>query len=322
MYYNFVMTQIKDKKSFLAEGDDAGMRVDKFLSLSLFDHTRQYFQKLIESGMVSVNGKVAKSSLKLKDGDKVEVSFPAPRALDLKPLDMDLDIVYEDSNVIVINKPAGLVVHPGAGDSHIDDSLVNAILYHCKDSLSGIGGVMRPGIVHRLDKDTSGLIIVAKNDKTHAFLSAQFKEHTAEKTYFALLVGHLAHQKGSIEAPIGRDARDRKKMSVVSPENGRMAITKYKVLKYLGDYTLVEVKLITGRTHQIRVHFASIGYPLVGDPIYGRPGVNKYFEQEYGFSRLFLHAGALTLDVGKNKKKSFSAPLPKDMNALLKEMAD
>jgi len=321
------MTQIKDKKSFVAKADDDGIRLDKFLVASMPDHTRQNFQKLIESGMVLINGKQAKSSQKIKNGDKIDVQFPAPRALNLKPLKMKLDIVYEDSDVIVINKPAGLVVHPGTGQSHMDDSLVNAILYHCKGSLSGIGGVMRPGIVHRLDKDTSGLLIVAKNDKAHRLLSEQFKEHKAEKTYYALLAGHLMPEKGTIEAPIGRDRRDRKKMAVVFQENGRMAVTKYRVMKYLGDYTFVEVQLITGRTHQIRVHFASIGFPLVGDPIYGRSKVNKYFEQEYGFGRLFLHAGALALTIpsGFQKngdKKSFSAPLPKDLQQLLKALSE
>jgi 23S rRNA pseudouridine1911/1915/1917 synthase len=322
MYYNFVMTQIKDKKTFIAKPEDDGVRLDKFLVGNLPDETRQNCQKLIESGMVLIDGKTVKSSRKIKSGDRVEVVFPPPREMKLKPLDMKLDIVYEDANVIVINKPAGLVVHPGAGESHMEDSLVNAILYHCKDSLSGIGGVMRPGIVHRLDKDTSGLLIVAKNDKAHRLLSEQFKDHKAEKTYYALLSGHLVPEKGSIEAPIGRSVRDRKRMDVVALEKGRMAVTKYRVLKYLGDYTFVEVKLITGRTHQIRVHFNSIGFPLVGDSLYGRLSVNKKVEQEYGFNRLFLHAGGLTLNIAVNKKKSFSASLPKELEDLLKKLSE
>jgi 23S rRNA pseudouridine1911/1915/1917 synthase len=316
------MTEFKDKKSFIASLEEEGVRLDKLLVSRMGQHTRQYLQKLIESGLVLVNGKRAKASLKVRRGDAVEVQFPQPREMKLKPLKMKLDIVYEDKNVIIINKPAGLVVHPGAGESHIDDSLVNAILYHAKSSLSGIGGVLRPGIVHRLDKDTSGLIIVAKNDKAHQFLSQQFKDHLVEKTYFALVSGRLVPEKGSIQAPIGRDARNRKRMAVVSDSMGRMAITKYHVLKYLGDYTLLEIQLVTGRTHQIRVHFVSIGHPLVGDPLYGRERVNKLFEQEYDLTRVFLHAGRLKVNLpGLKKVSAFEAPLPIELKKVLDELS-
>ncbi len=305
-------------KTFRAKIWDLDVRLDKILAGRFKDYTRHYLQKLIDEGEVTVNGKKAKASLKLRLADEVTVRFPAPKELKLKPAEIKLDIVYEDKNLMVINKPAGMVVHPGVGESHLEDSLVNAVLYHCKKSLSGIGGVMRPGIVHRLDKDTSGLLVVAKNDKTHQYLVNLFKERKVEKTYYALLTGRLVPEKGTIEAPIGRDVRDRKKMAVTSEEKGRMAITKYKVIKYLGESTYVEIKLVTGRTHQIRVHFASIGHPLAGDPIYGRLKLNKYFEQEYGLSRLFLHAGRLEFVLpGKKKPTGFETGLPASLQKVL-----
>jgi 23S rRNA pseudouridine1911/1915/1917 synthase len=315
------MIEIKDKKEFLVEERDIGQRVDKMLASRFPEYSRQYFRRLIDRGFVKLDGKPIKASEKLKSGRKIRVVFPAPVELDLKPLNIALDVVYEDKNILVINKPAGMVVHPGAGESHLSDSLVNAVLAHAKDSLSGIGGVMRPGIVHRLDKDTSGLLVIAKNDKAHNDLAVQFKEHDVEKTYYALVSGHLVPEKGSIEAPIGRDPRDRKRMAVVSEEKGKMAITRYKVLKYLNGSSYLEINLITGRTHQIRVHFASIGHPLVGDPIYGRDGVNKKFVQEYGFHRLFLHAGVLKLRLPDKKSCTFKADLPEELKQLLKDMS-
>jgi 23S rRNA pseudouridine1911/1915/1917 synthase len=312
--------EIKAKKSFLADIDEKDKRLDTVLAAKFKDCSRQYFQKLIETGHISVNSKTVKASNKLKAGDKVEIRFPRPKEMELKPLNLKLDVIYEDKNILVINKPAGMVVHPGTGQSHSEDSLVNAILGHCKGSLSGIGGVMRPGIVHRLDKDTSGLLVVAKNDKAHHDLARQFKEHTIEKTYYALVIGHLTPEKGSIEAPIGRDPRDRKRMAVVSENKGKMAITRYKVIKYLDGYSYLEVNLITGRTHQIRVHFASIGHPLVGDPIYGRTGVNKKFIQDYDFSRLFLHAGVLKLQMLNKKNCTYKAELPPELKRLLENL--
>lgn len=314
-----------DKHKLEVETEDAGARLDKFLAAKFPGRTRHYIQKIIDEGCVKVNHKLPKSSLKLKGGENIQVIFPMPKELKLKAKKIPLKIVFENKDVIVINKPAGMVVHPGTGGSHMEDSLVNAILHHAKGQLSGISGVMRPGIVHRLDKDTSGLIVIAKSDKAHQDLTQQFKDRKVEKTYFALLCGKLQPMKGSIDAPIGRDRRDRKKMAVTGLDEGRAAVTRYNVLRYFGDYTYVQVQLITGRTHQIRVHFATIGYPLVGDPIYGKIRVNKFFVREYGLTRLFLHAGKLVIDVpglkGTAKRKTFEAPLPADLNNTLKLLA-
>ncbi|MBU0667926.1 RluA family pseudouridine synthase, partial [Patescibacteria group bacterium] len=235
-----------------------------------------------------------------------------------KPLSMNLDIVYEDDNLIVLNKPAGLVVHPGQGETHKDDSLVNALLHHCKGKLSEINGVLRPGIVHRLDKDTSGLLVIAKNDRTHRYLADLFHGRRVDKVYFALLAGRIVPQKGRIEAPIGRDVRQRKRMAVVSEKKGKMAVSEYEVIDYFDDFSLVKIHLITGRTHQIRVHFASIGFPLVGDNLYGKPKVNKVLEEEYGLKRQFLHAGSLSFVLPDMKKlRTFKIALPDDLQAVL-----
>ena len=313
-----------EKHKLQVEAADEGHRLDKFLVEKFPGRTRQYIQKIIDEGCVSVNSKPAKAGIKLRGNEIIYLNFPEPKELKLKAMNIPLDIVFENSEIIIINKPAGMVVHPGSGESHIEDSLVNAILYHAKGQLSGISGVMRPGIVHRLDKDTSGLMVVAKSDKAHQDLAKQFKERSVEKTYFALACGRLEPMKGVIDAPIGRNRRDRKKMSVTGLNDGRAAVTRYNVLKYFGDYTYVEVQLITGRTHQIRVHFASIGYPLVGDPIYGKIKVNKFFVQEYGLKRLFLHAGKLVIDVpglkGTSKRKAFEAPLPVDLCDTLEKL--
>jgi 23S rRNA pseudouridine1911/1915/1917 synthase len=307
------------KKTIKVKREEADVRIDKLLASKLKGMTRQYLQKLIDEGEVRVGGKTVKASLKVKEGEKIEVSVPAPKSLNLKPLKFDLDVVYEDRNLIVINKPAGMVVHPGQGDTHTEDSLVNALLAHCKGSLSGIGGVMRPGIVHRLDKDTSGLIVVAKNDKTHQYLAGLFKERKIKKTYYALVAGHLNPMLGTIDSPIGRSHGDRKRMAVTSADEGKAAVTKYKVLEYLDECTLLEVDLLTGRTHQIRVHLSAIGHPLVGDTVYGRLQVNKKFEQEYGLERLFLHAGVLELSLSpKSKTRLFRAPLPPALEKPLK----
>lgn len=307
---------------FEIDESKADKRLDKELVVYFSDRSRQYLQKIIKQGCVLINGKVAKSSAILKIGDKIEVNFPAVKELDLKAADIKLQIVYEDKDLLVVNKAAGMVVHPGTGSSHQEDSLVNALLYHCKGNLSGIGGVQRPGIVHRLDKDTSGLLVVAKNDKAHQHLAKQFKDHQVTKIYFALVAGKLQPLTGTIDAPIGRHGYDRKKMAITNEAHGRQAVTKYKVLEQIGEYSLLEITLITGRTHQIRVHFAAIGFPLVGDIIYGRPKVNKFFEQNFGLKRVFLHAGKLGfmlpdggLDTGK--KVSFEAELPKDLQDAL-----
>ncbi len=317
--------------TFKAEEADVGVRLDRLLVQKFPDRTRHYLQKIIAEGCVVVRNKKAKASTLLRVGDTVTVAFPPLKEIAIQGRDLPLDIVYEDKNVLIINKAPGMVVHPGTGDSHMEDSLVNAVLYHCKSDLSGISGSLRPGIVHRLDKDTSGLLIVAKNDLAHQFLTEQFKNRTIEKTYYALVVGHLEPMQGTIEAPIGRDHSNRKRMAIASEKEGRMAITKYKVLRYLGDYSFLEITLITGRTHQIRVHFASIDFPLVGDPLYGKPKVNAYFEKEYGLTRIFLHAGKMALvlpplvksskvSTKATKKSEFIVALPLDLQSVLDRM--
>lgn len=309
------------KESFVTAPEEEGQRLDKVLQVRFADKSRSFLQLLIKDGFVLVSGKPARASQQLGPRQKVTITFPEAKSLNLKPKNMDLDIVFEDKDLLVINKPSGLVVHPGVGDTHSEDSLVNAILHHCGKDLSGIGGVKRPGIVHRLDKDTSGLIVVAKNDNAHRSLTEQFRNREVKKKYVALLIGHLEPVKGTIEAPIGRDPANRKKMAVVRESEGKMAVTKYSVLEYLKDFTLVDISLLTGRTHQIRVHFASIGFPLVGDPMYGREKMNKYFDKEYGLKRVFLHAVQLSFTHPRTKKKEeFECALPFDLDSVVTEM--
>lgn len=298
----------------------AGSRIDKILPKLFPEFTRNYFQKLLEDGLVIINEKPVKASHKIHAGDKLEIRFPLLKELTVKPKDIPLDIVYEDRDVLVINKPAGLVVHPGTHGSHADDSLVNAILHHCKGSLGGIGGILRPGIVHRLDKDTSGLLVVAKNDKAQQFLMNQFMKREVVKIYYALVLGHLEPKIGTIDAPIGRSLQDRKKMAVSTGKTSKEAVTKYEVLGYFADYTYIKVYLLTGRTHQIRVHFAAIGHPLVGDQTYGRGKVNHWFDEHYGLKRQFLHAGHLSFVLPsreKTKRREFESPLPLDLQNVL-----
>jgi 23S rRNA pseudouridine1911/1915/1917 synthase len=309
---------------FKVMNDDAGKRADVFLKSKLPEMSRQYLQNLFEEGLIYVNGKPCKSGYKVKECDNFILSVPPLKELKLKPVDMDLDVIYEDANVIAVNKKAGMVVHCGQDGTHMDDSLVNGLLLHCKGQLSGINGVMRPGIVHRLDKDTSGVMIVAKNDSAHRFLSEQFHDRKVEKKYIALVCGKLMPKVGTIDAPVGRDSADRKKMGVTSEHKGKMAISKYEVVKYLGDFTLVEVRILTGRTHQIRVHFSSIGYPLVGDVIYGNKGVNAEFEKKFGLKRVFLHAERLSIMIpGKTlksaKKMVFEAKMPENLKKVLND---
>lgn len=242
------------------------MRLDKYLAEQFPEQTRSYLQKLIKEGQVMVNGKTVKSGYQLSKGDEVSVTIPEPKELDVEPQKMDLDIVYEDEDVILINKPKGMVVHPAPG--HTTDTLVNGLLYHCKDNLSGINGVARPGIVHRIDRDTTGILIVCKNDMSHNSIAAQLKEHSINRRYRALVHGNLKEDTGTVEGPIGRHPVDRKKMAI-NERNGKPAVTHYTVLERFGNYTLIECKLETGRTHQIRVHMTSIGHPLVGDEVYG-----------------------------------------------------
>ena len=252
-----------------ASEESKNQRLDAFLASSLDGLTRSQATRLIESGEVAVNGRAVSKSYKLAGGEDIAVTLPEPEPVEAVPQDIPLDVVYEDADVIVVNKPSGMVVHPAPG--HPDGTVVNALLHHCGDSLSGIGGEKRPGIVHRIDKDTSGLLIAAKNDAAHAHLSAQLKDHTLARTYECIVCGNLKEDSGTIDAPIGRHPTDRKKMAVypASEPHTKYAYTGYKVLERLGEFTMLECRLKTGRTHQIRVHMASIHHPVAGDPVYG-----------------------------------------------------
>lgn len=245
--------------------EDAGTRIDAWLAANLEDVTRSGAQRLLEEGKVTKDGKALAKNYKLTGCEILEVSLPDPEPVDVVPQNIPLDIVFEDSDVIVVNKPKGLVVHPAPG--HPDGTLVNALLYHCGDSLSGIGGELRPGIVHRIDRDTSGLIIAAKNDFSHQRLAAQLQDHTLARIYHCIVTGNLREDSGTVEAPIGRHHTDRKKMAVVA--DGRNAVTHWRVLERYQGFTYVECRLETGRTHQIRVHMAHTGHPILGDTVYG-----------------------------------------------------
>ncbi len=247
-------------------GEEGGVRLDSFLAASLPELTRSAAARLIETGRVTVNGAAASKSARLSVGETVSVTLPEPEPAEARPQEIPLDVVYEDADVIVVNKPAGLVVHPAPG--HPDGTLVNALLYHCGDSLSGVGGALRPGIVHRIDRDTSGLIIAAKNDAAHQALSAQLQDHTLARTYECIVTGILREEAGTVDAPIGRHHTDRKKM-VVTDRGGKRAVTHWEVLERFPGYTHVRCRLETGRTHQIRVHMAYIGHPIYGDTVYG-----------------------------------------------------
>ena len=265
-----------------------GVRADKFVAESGIGISRSSAVSLFEKGLVSVNGKAVNKKQKLSAGDIVTVNVPEPVAYEAKAEDIPLDIVYEDSDLLVVNKPKGMVVHPAAGN--FDGTLVNALLYHCGDSLSGINGVMRPGIVHRIDKDTSGLLIVAKNDFSHQALSAQLADRSLSRVYEAVVRGRLRENAGSIDRPIGRHPTDRKRMAV-NEKNGRPAVTHWTVLDRYHGYTHIRCRLETGRTHQIRVHMASIGHPLLGDGVYGAPCPEKGLEGQCLHARelKFIH---------------------------------
>lgn len=251
---------------FVIEKEQAGERLDKFLSESLPELSRTYVQKLIKDGQVTVNQQCEKANYKLEAEDRILLTIPDLKEPDILPENIPLDILYEDSDLLIVNKPKGMVVHPSAG--HYSGTLVNALLYHCKDDLSGINGVIRPGIVHRIDMDTTGSLLVCKNDFTHNDIAEQLKVHSINRVYHAIVHGVVKAEEGTIDAPIGRHPIDRKKMSI-NHKNGKHAVTHYKVLQRFQNYTYIECRLETGRTHQIRVHMASIGHPLLGDRVYG-----------------------------------------------------
>ena len=303
--------------ALVAEDADKGTRLDQFVA-TYADLTRSAAARLIEEGAVTVRGKTVAKNYKINKGDAVEITLPEPEPCEALPENIPLDIVYEDDDIIVINKPVGMVVHPAAGNP--TGTLVNALLYHCGASLSGVGGVVRPGIVHRIDKDTSGLLVVAKNDEAHLHLSAQLKEHHVSRIYTAIAVGNFREESGTVDAPIGRHPVDRKKMAVIhnSELRSRDAVTHWSVLARGeadgNSFTLLRCQLETGRTHQIRVHMASVGHPLLGDAVYG--GANTRFEAKHRASIVgqCLHAGELHLTHPRTgEEMQFSAPMPQNM---------
>lgn len=303
------MPDARDMFSFLVTEDLEGERIDKCMSLLIDSLSRSFIQKLIKDGKVLVGGESAKASYKVKTDDEIIFYLPKSVEPDILAENIPLDILFEDEDVIVVNKPKGMVVHPAAG--HYSGTLVNALMYHCKDQLSGINGVMRPGIVHRIDRDTTGSLIVCKNDEAHNSLAMQLKEHSVNRRYRAICMGVLKEDEGTIHTNIGRHPNDRKKMAV-NVKNGKDAVTHYKVLKRFDKYTYIECKLETGRTHQIRVHMASIGHPLLGDEVYcDRKSPFKLVGQT-------LHAYILGFQHPKTKEYIETvAPLPEYFNHLL-----
>ena len=294
-----------------ASEESKNQRLDAFLASSLDGLTRSQAARLIESGEVAVNGKTAGKSYKLAGGEDIAVTLPEPEPVEAVPQDIPLDVVYEDADVIVVNKPSGMVVHPAPG--HPDGTLVNALLYHCAGTLSGIGGALRPGIVHRIDRDTSGLIIAAKNDAAHQYLSAQLADHTLARTYECIVVGSLREDRGTVDAPIARHPADRKRMAVVA--GGREAVTHWEVIARYPGYTHVRCRLETGRTHQIRVHMAYIGHPILGDTVYGAK------KEVPGLTGQCLHAvGLRFLHPRTHEVVELSCPLPEEFTRMLQKI--
>ncbi len=293
--------------------EEKGTRLDLVLSLLLPEISRSFIQKLIETGKIMVDGKTRLSKkYKVSKGEKIEIELPEPEAVEILPEDIPLEIVYEDDEVLVVNKPRGMVVHPAVGN--YTGTLVNAIMYHCGDRLSSINGVIRPGIVHRIDKDTSGLLMIAKTDRAHESLSKQLAEHSIERRYKALVHGGFSIEEGTVNEPIGRDPKNRLRQAV-NHRNGKEAVTHWKVLERLGKHTLIEARLETGRTHQIRVHMAYIKHPLVGDPLYG---IKK---DPLGNGGQLLHAGVLGFVHPKTGEyMEFKSELPKEFEDLLEKL--
>ena len=301
------------KQFFTVTGEGEASRLDAFLSAQLDGLSRSHIQKILKGGGVLVNGRPEKSSYRVAPGDQVELEVPEPEEPEILAEEMDLDILYEDRDIILINKPKGMVVHPAAG--HYSGTLVNGLMAHCREDLSGINGVLRPGIVHRIDMDTTGVLIACKNDFAHTSIAQQLKVHSITRKYYAIVHGVIREEEGTVNAPIGRHPTDRKKMSI-NTKNGREAVTHYRVLQRFEKFTYVECQLETGRTHQIRVHMASIHHPLLGDTVYGpaKCPVN-------GLQGQTLHAGVLGfIHPRTGEYMEFSAPLPEYFQELLKKL--
>lgn len=300
------------KQEIFVTEETAGDRIDKFLSEQYEGLSRSYLQKLLKSGEVFADGKAVKASFKVSEGDFISFEIPEASEPEILPENIPLDILYEDHDVILVNKPKGMVVHPAAG--HYSGTLVNALLYHCKDDLSGINGVLRPGIVHRIDMDTTGVLIVCKNDMAHNGIAAQLKEHSIVRRYQAIVHGVLKEDEGTIDSPVGRHPQDRKKMCA-NCRNGKTAVTHYRVLQRFCGFTHIECRLETGRTHQIRVHMASIGHPLLGDVLYGPA------KCPYKLQGQTLHAGVLGfVHPRTGEYMEFTAPLPEYFEKLLRTL--
>lgn len=292
--------------------ETSGVRIDKFLSDAMPDVSRSYIQKLIRDQHIAVNKGQVKSNYKLSAGDEIEVSLPELKAPDIKPEEIPLDILYEDDDILIVNKPKGMVVHPAPG--HYSGTLVNAVMFHCRDNLSGINGVSRPGIVHRIDMDTTGSLIICKNDRAHQALADQLKDHHITRRYHAIVHGNIKEDLGTVNAPIGRHPVDRKKMSTHAP-HGRNAVTHFRVLERFGNYTYIECELETGRTHQIRVHMASIGHPILGDLVYGPA------KCPFKLQGQTLHAKILGIThPATGEYMEFDAPLPEYFIDLLEKL--
>ena len=291
----------------------SGIRIDRYLSEKNEELSRSYIQKLLKEQEIMVNGSAVKANYKVQEGDEISVMVPDMKEPDILPEDIPLNILYEDDDVLIVNKPKGMVVHPSAG--HTSGTLVNAIMFHCKDNLSGINGVLRPGIVHRIDKDTTGALLICKNDNAHRNLAEQLKEHSITRKYEAIVYNNFTQEEGTVDAPIGRSPVDRKKMAV-EPKNGKRAVTHYKVLSHLNhQVNHIECQLETGRTHQIRVHMTSIGHPLLGDEVYGS-GKNPYHLQGQTLHAMIL--GFVHPSTGEYME--FTAPLPEYFVKLLERL--
>lgn len=300
------------KEVFEVDSSYEEERLDKYLSLIFPEQSRSFFQKLIKDGQIRVNEKTEKANYRLKTQDLIEVSIPEAIETPILPENIPLDILYEDDDLLIVNKPKGMVVHPSAG--HYTGTLVNAIMYHCKDSLSGINGEIRPGIVHRIDMDTTGSLIVCKNDESHVFVAEQIKEHSVVRKYRGIVCGHVKEEEGTIHAPIGRHPIERKKMAI-NEKNGKDAITHYRVLEHFANYTYMEFQLETGRTHQIRVHMASIGHPLLGDTLYSSG------KSPYKLQGQTLHAMTIGFIHPRTKEYlEISAPLPEYFEKILRDL--